>query len=196
MLRYNQIIYRLFAFLSVLFILGTTFSTAIVFADDKSLDTGNDVKDEMIFITSDKLISDNDREHAEQAEHGAAHLVKERADHLGVDAGRHDERAQSVDREHGEREEDPLPELLDAADVLEAADHPMSSTLPPASSILRRAAALARCTVTVRFLGALPPARSFTGSPDARVRPRAASAARSTATPSPKRSSTPTLTIW
>ena len=60
MLRYNQIIYRLFAFFTALFILGTTFSTAIVFADDKSLDTGNDIKDEMIFITSDKLISDNE----------------------------------------------------------------------------------------------------------------------------------------
>ncbi len=65
MLRYNQIIYRLFAFLSALFILGTTFSTAIVFADDKSLDTGNDIKDEMIFITSDKLISDNEAGYAE-----------------------------------------------------------------------------------------------------------------------------------
>ncbi len=65
MLRYNQIIYRLFAFFSALFILGTTFSTAIVFADDKSLDTGNDIKDEMIFITSDKLISDNEAGYAE-----------------------------------------------------------------------------------------------------------------------------------
>ena len=65
MLRYNQIIYRLFAFFTALFILGTTFSTAIVFADDKSLDTGNDIKDEMIFITSDKLISDNEAGYAE-----------------------------------------------------------------------------------------------------------------------------------
>lgn len=65
MLRYNQIIYRLFAFFTALFILGTTFSTAIVFADDKSLDTGNDTKDEMIFITSDKLISDNEAGYAE-----------------------------------------------------------------------------------------------------------------------------------
>lgn len=65
MLRYNQIIYHLFAFFTALFILGTTFSTAIVFADDKSLDTGNDIKDEMIFITSDKLISDNEAGYAE-----------------------------------------------------------------------------------------------------------------------------------
>lgn len=65
MLRYNQIIYRLFAFFTALFILGTTFSMAIVFADDKSLDTGNDIKDEMIFITSDKLISDNEAGYAE-----------------------------------------------------------------------------------------------------------------------------------
>ena len=65
MLRYNQIIYRFFAFFTALFILGTTFSTAIVFADDKSLDTGNDIKDEMIFITSDKLISDNGAGYAE-----------------------------------------------------------------------------------------------------------------------------------
>ncbi len=65
MLHYNQIIYRLFAFFTALFILGITFSTAIVFADDKSLDTSNDIKDEMIFITSDKLISDNEAGYAE-----------------------------------------------------------------------------------------------------------------------------------
>jgi len=65
MLRYNQIIYCLFAFFTAWFILGTTFNTAIVFADDKSLDTGNDIKDEMIFITSDKLISDNEAGYAE-----------------------------------------------------------------------------------------------------------------------------------
>ena len=65
MLRYNQIIYSLFVFFTALFVLGTAFSTAIVFADDKSLDTGNDTKDEMIFITSDKLISDNEAGYAE-----------------------------------------------------------------------------------------------------------------------------------
>jgi hypothetical protein len=64
------------------------------------------------------------REQREQAEDRALHLREEVAHDLGVDAGRDDVRADAVDREHPEREEDPLPELLDPSDVLDAGDHP------------------------------------------------------------------------
>src|SRR4029434_1446934 len=114
--------------------------------DDRGADVGHDAQRE-----DRQLLERTAREQREQAEDRALHLREEVAHDLGIDAGRDDVRAHAVDREHPEREEDPLPELRDPPDVLDASDHPISSTEPPASSIFLRADALTWCTFTRRL---------------------------------------------
>ena len=86
------------------------------------------------------------REHVEQARTRCPRPAARRtaADHLGVDAGRHDLRADPVHREHPQREEDAPLQLGNAADVLDAAGHSRISTAPPAASILLFARARSR----------------------------------------------------
>ena len=54
---------------------------------------------------------------------GDYELLEEIAHDVRIDAGRHDEGADPVDREHAQREQDPLTQLGDPTDVLDASDH-------------------------------------------------------------------------
>jgi len=65
MLLYNKTIYRLLFIFAAVFLLGVTFNIAFIFADDKSVNANGDVKDKMISISSDKLLSNSEENYAE-----------------------------------------------------------------------------------------------------------------------------------
>jgi len=93
--------------------------------DDRRTDVGHDAQRE-----DGELLECTAREEREEPEDGALELLEEAAHHRRIDPRGDDERTDPVDREHPEREEDPLPELRDPPDVLDASVHPITSFVP------------------------------------------------------------------
>ncbi len=78
--------------------------------------------------------------------------LEEGVDRLRIDARRRDVRAQAIDGQHEEREQDPLAQVRHAENVreaLEGAQRDSTSQRPPAASILALAEAENLCADTV-----------------------------------------------
>src|ERR1041385_6142801 len=59
------------------------------------------------------------REEIEESEHAAAHRLEEFLERHRIDARRRDVRAETIDGEKAEREQNPLAQILDRPDVAE-----------------------------------------------------------------------------
>ena len=106
------------------------------------------------------------REDVEEAEDRAGRRLEEGVDRRGVDAGRRDVRAEAVDRQHQEREHDPLAQVGDVEDVeeaLERAQRDSTSQRPPAASIRALADAENLWADTVSAFLISPSPRILTG---------------------------------
>src|SRR5690606_19764405 len=89
--------------------------------------------------------------------------------HPDIEPRHRDVRADAIDQQGEEREEDLLLHLRDAEQVRDRVRHAAqvsnSSTAPPAASIFARAPALTACARTVIFRPIRPSPRIFTGRP-------------------------------
>src|SRR6185369_2772231 len=152
------------------------------------------------------------REHVEQAQERPRGLVDDLRHDRPVDAGDGDERADAVDRQQRQREEDPPAQLRNLPDILKATGHGLSdlyqpaaaafggfdvaisSAVPPAFSIFSLAEVENAAAFTTSFFVRSPSPRIFTSSYRRGTMPAPWSAARSTVPEVKRLAIAPTLT--
>ena len=117
-------------------------------------------------MPSAKIANVLQRAAGEQVQQPEGRLVlgsrRERGDHGSRDARHRDVRTEAVQRDDREREQDLLAKVRDPEGVREGLEHGYS-TVPPAASILARAAAETLSTLMVSFLVSSPSPRTLTG---------------------------------
>ena len=94
--------------------------------DDRCADVGHDAQRK-----NRQTGQRSSREDIEKAQQGPALFLQEFTECLAINPRRRNVRSDPVDRQHPEREENPIPELRDVEDVLEIGDEPLKHRLKP-----------------------------------------------------------------